>query len=144
MAKPKFKINLFDAFFIVFLLLVGLTFVLSWNNEPYLGEKEIIVDVLIDDPAVVSSISSQLSQNKVVYIDSHRYCGRQVKSEIFVEHLAVGNDVTYALISIKGLGSITKDRSSFLGHRIYANQEVQLRGNYSANGRITDFYYEDD
>lgn len=140
MVKPKFKLNLFDIIFVILMLLVVVVVAVSWNNQPYLGTKNVIVTVKIDDGETINNISSQLSQNKQVCIDSSHYCGTQIQSEAFIPE---GTGVKSASIKIKGLGYTDGDRLIFLGHRIYANQEVQLRGNYAAIGRITDFYYEE-
>lgn len=141
MAKPNYKLNLFDIIFAVLALLAILVVAISWNNQPYLGTKNVIVTVKINDAKTVDNISSQVSQNKQVCIDSGHYCGTQIQAETFTP---IGTGVSTAYIKIKGLGYTDGDRLIFLGHRIYANQEVQLRGNYSAIGRVTDFYYEED
>ena len=139
MAKSSFKVNVFDAICVAFVVLVLVICGIAWKNQPYLGSDNVLVTVKITDSDTIGNISSQLGQAGTVCVDSNRYCGTQVDSNIFVP---VGTGASFATVVIRGLGDISKDKSIFLGHRIYANQVVQLRGNYVADGTIIDFKYE--
>lgn len=131
MAKPKLKINLFDLLVIIAILIISVVSVFSWNNEPYLGSRNMIVTVKIIDENTIENIVSKLDENQRICIDSNRYCATQNGFE-FVDD--------YLLVKISGIGDINGDRSIFLGKKIYANQEVKLRGNYTADGFVVDYY----
>lgn len=139
MARLKFKLNLFDIILLTAILLIVLLISLGWDNQPYLGSRDMIVTVKIDDGNTINNIRSQLVESGELCLDSYRYCGEQVEAKIINPD---GVSPTYVLVTIKGVGDINEDKSIFMGHRVYANQLVQLRGNYVADGRITDFYYE--
>ncbi len=139
MAKPKFKINLFDAIIAIVIILVIIVVGFAWNNQPYLGSNDMTVIVRVDDSDFVRNITGAQPTSGQVCIDSYRYCGQQTKAQLLTDS---ASNAKYLQIVISGVGDISKDKSIFMGHRVLINQLVQLRGNYVADGRITDFYYE--
>lgn len=139
MANPKYKFNKLDIFIFFALFLILLVIGIAWGNKPYLGDDNLLVVVKINDTNTIDNIMPKVEQAKKVCIDSERYCADQISAMV----VRPNDGADYVAVTLKGLGYIKGDKFIFLGHKIYANQEVQLRGDYLANGRITDFYYEE-
>lgn len=139
MAKQRFRTNLFDIIFVIMAILLAVAAALSWNNQPYLGSKTVIVVIEVDDNYTFDNIKSKLSQSVGVYLNSNHYQAVQRSYEVKFDSITEKNQL---YITISGLGSIEANKSILLGNRIYANEQVELHGDYYAKGRIVDFYYE--
>lgn len=140
MVKPKFNINIFDILCIVAILTIAIVIGLARSNQPYLGSRMVVAVIQVTDEDTVNNIASKLQQASQVYIGSNHYSASQLSADISTD---VNTGKKQAVIKIGGLGEISNNKSIFLGQRIYANQEVQIRSNYLAKGYVTDFYYED-
>lgn len=140
MVKPKFSINIFDVLCIVAILTIAIVIGLARSNQPYLGSRTVVAVIQVTDEGTVNNIASKLQQASQVYIGSNHYFASQLSADITTDS---NTGEKQAIIKISGLGEISNNKSIFLGQRIYANQEVQIRSNYLAKGYVTDFYYED-
>lgn len=139
-SKSKSKFSALDVMLVLAFFLALLVIGLSWDHQPYLGSKNMLVTVRINDAGAIDNISAKMSEAKKVCIDSQRYCAEQVSSMLVKP---ADGEANYVVVIMRGLGDVKDSESIFLGHRISANQEVQLRGDYVADGYVTDFYYED-
>lgn len=133
MVKQKFKINLFDIFTIVIIALVLLIAVFSYNNQPYLGKKNIQVVIKISDDSVINRVLPELDKTKEVFYSGTKFPVKQVSYK-------TKNDELYIIVS--GLGDIKENDSIFNGQRIFLNQKVELRSDYFVQGYVVDYYYE--
>ncbi len=139
MAKRKYKLNFFDIIVLTIILLGAVVIAVAYDNKPYLGSKMVNVQVVVTDQPTIENIKSKLDGSKNLFIDSDHYPVEQVSYE-----LITGADGALRLfIKLRALGDIRQDKSILLGQRIYANQKVILKGDYSATGYITDYSYED-
>lgn len=139
MAKRKFKINWFDGFILVVVLLACLIVAFAWNNKPYLGEKNMLVKVKIDNEQVVKTIMPKIIEAGEVYFSGTKYPVRQVSYETHVDNSGV-IDTVY--ITLSGLGKMDEDNSIFNGQRIFLNKKVEIRNDYFVQGYVVDYRYE--
>lgn len=139
MVKLKYRLNIFDACVVSMVILASIVIVFSWNNQPYLGSRKVLVSIQVEDESIIKDILRRFAPNAEVCIDSNRYCAKQLAAEIRSDD----NEHKYLRVYIEALGDISASKSIFLGKRIYINQEVQLRGDYVADGRVVDYYYAD-
>lgn len=138
MAKLKSKINLFDAFMLTAVILLGICAALSWNNRVDLGDEAMLIVVQVKDDAVIDRIMPELDFTKEVYYSGSKYPITQ-KGYWLVDDETGGEDLN---ITLSGMGEIKDGDSTFNGQRIYLNQKVELRSDYFAQGYIVDYRYE--
>lgn len=139
MAKLKFKVNLFDGFIVVVLLLSCLIVAFALNNKPYLGEKTVLVKVEISDKDMIKRVLPELASAGNVYFSGTKYPVKQASYET-----KVGNDgaVEKLYVNLSGLGQIKEGDSIFNGQRIYLNEKVEIRDDYFIQGYVVDYRYE--
>lgn len=139
MAKRKFKINWFDGFILVVVLLACLIVAFAWNNKPYLGEKNMLVKVKIDNEQVVKTIMPKVVEAGEVYFSGTKY---PVKQASYETHVNTSGTIDEVYVTLSGLGQIKEDDSTFNGQRIYLNKKVEIRNDYFAQGYVVDYKYE--
>lgn len=138
MAKRKFNINLFDLLVLLAIICVGLICVFSYNNKPFLGEKNVVVEVIVSDPTTIQAVLPSLRLADVVYFSGTKYPVRQLSYR--TENDANGQ-IKQLYITLVGPGTIDDGRSIFNGQRIFTNQKVEIRADYYAKGYVTGFRY---
>ena len=140
MVKRKFNINLFDIFAVIALVIVIFIGALAYFNKPFLGAKNMLVEVKISNTETIEAILPKVATSKTVYFSGTKYTVNQ-------KSYRIENDASdkpqYLYITLEGLGKVSDDDSIFNGQRIYVNQKVEIRSDYQAQGYITDFHYED-
>jgi len=112
---------------------------MSYSSKPFLGDTNLLVEVMISDPTTIKAVLPMVGTTKKVY-----YSGSKYQVEQISHNTEQNNDgtVKYLYITLRGLGKISDGASIFNGQRIYNNQKVEIRSDYQAQGYITDFYYE--
>lgn len=136
MAKRKFKINIFDVFVVFVLILFGLIFLLSNNNKLDLGNKKVLVDVVINDQSTIENIKNYVKNGGQVFYNSTKY---PVTMKSYLMQYSP-NSVTMHL-TLEGYGDISDNNMIFNGQRIFANQKVEIRSDFFAQGRVVKVYY---
>jgi hypothetical protein len=139
MAKRRFKVNWFDGFVIVVLLLACLIAVFALNNKPYLGEKTMLVKVKIDNEQTVKTIMPKVVEAGEVYFSGTKY---PVKQASYETHVNTSGAIDEVYVTLSGLGQIKENDSIFNGQRIYVNKKVEIRNDYFAQGYVVDYRYE--
>lgn len=140
MVKQKFKINLFDILAIIVLVSIICIGVLSYFNKPFLGEKDMLVEIKISNSDTINAILPKVVTSKTVYFSGTKYTVKQASYRI---ENSVNGQAQYLYITVEGLGTIFDDNPIFNGQRIYVNQKVEIRSDYQAQGYVVDFRYED-
>ena len=139
MAKQKFKINLFDIFAVIVLVSIICIGALSYFNKPFLGEKDMLVEIKISNTETINAILPKVVTSKTVYFSGTKYTVKQASYRI---ENGVNGQAQYLYVTVEGLGTIFDDGSIFNGQRIYVNQKVEIRSDYQAQGYVVDFRYE--
>lgn len=140
MFKRKNKVNIFDIFVVTVLVLAISFFVVAFNNKPYLGSKNVAVEVRVSDAFTIESISNKLKNQATVFFSGTKY---PVAQSAYRFEYDANNQIKYIFIKLEGLGDIAENNSIFNGQRIYINQKVEIHGDYWAQGYISDYKYED-
>ena len=138
MAKQKSSINLFDLLVIVAIICIGLICIFSYNNKPFLGEKDVVVEVIVSDPATIQAVLPSVKLASVVYFSSTKYPVEQIS---YRTESDTNGQIENLYITLIGPGTINVGRSIFNGQRIFANQKVEIRADYYAKGYVTGFHY---
>jgi len=135
----KRKLNLFDGFVILAVaLLIGIGLV-AMSNKPYLGDKNVLVEVRFSDTAAISASLAAVKDEKTVFYSGTKYSVNQVS---YRTELDAEGQIKYLYVTVEGLGKIKDNDSIFEGQRIFDNQKVELRGDYQLQGVVTDYRYE--
>lgn len=140
MAILKNKVNIFDIFIAIVLVLAAVFLIFSYNNKPYLGSKNVSIEVRVSDGFTIESINKKLKDNVQVFFSGTKYPVIQDSHRFEYDNLG---GIKYIFIKLKGLGDINDGKSIFNGQRIYINQKVEIHGDYWAQGYIVDYKYED-
>ncbi len=140
MAKQKLQINIFDVFIVVAIVLAISFFAVAFSNKPYLGTKNVAIEVRISDGFTIESIADKLKNKATVFFSGTKY---PVSQSAYRFEYDENNKIKYIFIKLEGLGDIVEGNSIFNGQRIYVNQKVEIHGDYWAQGYISDYKYED-
>lgn len=140
MGKSKFRINVFDAIALIAIVSFVLVVALSWNNKPYLGSRNVSVEVMVTARNTIKAVLPKMESAEIVFYSGSKYPVKQISYR--TENDAYGQ-IKYLYITVEGLGDIASGKSIFNGQRIYINQKVELRGDYQVQGYVTDYHYED-
>lgn len=139
MGKSKFRVNIFDAIAVLAIVLFFMVVALSWDNKPYLGSKNVSVEVMVTARETIKAVLPKMKSAATVFYSGSKYPVRQVSYR--TENDTYGQ-IRYLYITVEGLGDVTSGKSIFNGQRIYLNQKVELRGDYQVQGYVTDYHYE--
>lgn len=139
MAKQKFNLNIFDILAIIVVVAISLIGFVAINNKPFLGNKNMLVEIKISNEATIQTVLPKLLSAKEVFYSGTKYPVQQVS--FHTENDASGN-VVYLFITLRGLGSVMDDNSIFNGQRIYVNQKVEIHADYQVQGYVADYHYE--
>ena len=139
MVKLKSKVNLFDALVLLAVFIFAGLFIMSFNNKPYLGDKNMLVELKISNSDTINAILPKVASSKTVYFSGTKYPVEQLSYR--VENDTNGQpECLY--VTIKGLGVVSDGASIFNGQRIFVNQKVEIHADYQAQGYVTDYHYE--
>lgn len=136
MVKPKFKINVFDFFAIIAVILVIVIGLISLYNKPSLGGNTVFVTIKITDADKIEAALPFIKSNTTVFFSGTKYPVKQASYRI--EKSAAGK--TQALyVNLQGPGEIETGNSIFNGQRVYINEKAEIRADYQVQGYIVDF-----
>jgi hypothetical protein len=139
MAKLKFNINIFDLLVVVAIAIVAIVGVISYSNKPFLGSKNVIVEVRISDVAAIKEALPSVKLASVVYYSGTKY---PIKQMSYRTEQDSTDQIESLYITLEGPGDISEGNSIFNGQRIYVNQKVEIRADYQVQGYVADFRYE--
>lgn len=139
MVKRRFRVNIFDILIVVAVIAVVLIGVVSWNNKPFLGDKNVLVEVRFSDPGLINSALPKIMTAKEVFYSGTKYPVQQVSYRIEND---VNGQIKYIFVTLRGLGSIIDGNSIFNGQRTYINQKVEIHADYQLQGYVVDYRYE--
>lgn len=140
MDKLKFRVNIIDVIAVLAIVLFAMVIALSWNNKPYLGSKNVSVEVMVTARNTINAVLPKMESAETVFYSGSKYPVKQVS---YRTENDVYGQIKYLYITVEGLGDISSGKSIFNGQRIYINQKVELRGDYQVQGYVTDYHYED-
>lgn len=140
MAKQKFNINIFDYLVMLAIIAIGLIVLFAYNNKPNLGERVVQVEIIITDPITIRTILPTIKLAKEVFYSSTKYPVEQVS---YKTELDTSGAIDHLDVTLQGPGTINEGDSIFNGQRVYANQKVEIRSDYFAQGYVTSFNYAD-
>lgn len=139
MVKRKFRVNIFDILIVVAVIVVALVGVVSWNNKPFLGDKNVLVEVRFSDPVLINSALPKIMTAKEVFYSGTKYPVQQVSYRTENES---NGQVKHLFVTFRGLGNISGNDSIFNGQRTYINQKVEIHADYQLQGYVVDYRYE--
>jgi len=134
------KLNIFDIFIILSLLLIALTFVLAKNSPKNLERgRPILVTVKVpeDTAEIIFKEASKLEEVNISTIKN------KVKTFKVDKITDENGKIVNLYITLLGKGEITQDRFVFNGIRILIGQKVDIHGKYHALGIVSDVKYAD-
>lgn len=139
MVKQKFRINLFDLLVVILIIVAVVVGGISYGSKPDLGNKNALVVVKISNSETIKAILPQVKLAAEVYYSGTKYPVKQIS---YRTELDINNQAEYLYVTLEGPGNIYDGSSIFNGQRVYVNQKVEIRGDYQAQGYVTDFRYE--
>lgn len=139
MAKRKFSINLFDILAVVIFVSIICIGALSYFNKPFLGEKDMLVEIKISNTETIEAVLPNIKLNDPVYYGGTKY---PVTQYSYRTEKDANGQLVYLYVVLKGPGTVSGEGSIFNGQRIYINQKAEIRDNYQVQGYVTDFRYE--
>lgn len=139
MAKQKFSINLFDILVAIAVIAIALIGVLAWNSKPFLGNKNVLVEVRFSDPVLINSALPKVMTAKEVFYSGTKYSVQQISYR--TENDASGQ-TKYLFVTLRGLGDISDNDSIFNGQKTFVNQKVEIHADYQLQGYVVDYRYE--
>ena len=129
----KNKINIFDAFVLVFIiLLIGLA-CWAWKYQPTQPSTKVTLTFKTQTPDAAVIEKTAQAQNEVYFNNRND----------LVKVLNVtpnGNSLT---IVLEAPGSVAENKDIFNGQRVLVGQKAEIHGNYFAQGLITEIKNED-
>lgn len=138
MAKLKLKINIFDLIALVALIVATFFVFSAWNHKPFLGSKNVLVEIRVSNQPSISALLPKISSQGTVFYSGTKYPVKQVSFRTTNDD---SGKIEFLYITIQGPGDIVEGDSIFNGQRIFINQKTEIRGDYQAQGEITDFHY---
>ena len=139
MAKLKFNINIFDVFAVIALAILICVGIAAWNNKPFLGDRNMLVEIKISNEATIQMILPEVKLAKEVFYSGTKYPVKQVSYRAENDK---NGQIQYLFVVLSGKGNIASNNSIFNGQRIYVNQKVEIHADYQVQGYVADYHYE--
>lgn len=132
------KINLFDAFILLLVILLGIFLFSAYTKEQKALGRPVILTIEVTSD--VESISQEVKVGENVYLNS-------VNSPVAIagteRELECDEETATLEIKVQAEGEITDDYILFNGQRVLVGQKAELHGKFFAQGVIEDAQYNE-